>query len=68
MASQDNDDIPTDDSIDYDISLRGHQIEDPLAAIKIMRLEQLAVCRLKASKEMQAMEYNATNSKVKTDD
>lgn len=29
--------------------------DDPLAAIKRLRLEQLAVCRLKTEQEMQAM-------------
>jgi hypothetical protein len=50
------------------MSQRGNPVDDPLAAIKTMRLEQLAVCRLKAVKEMQAMGDKATKSKVKTDD
>ncbi|MGI5307933.1 hypothetical protein [Rheinheimera sp. WS51] len=32
------------------------QAEDPLAAIKLMRLQQLAVCKLKTAAEMQAMQ------------
>lgn len=36
-------------------SLAGLAAEDPLAAIKTMRLQQLAVCRLKTAAEMQAM-------------
>ncbi|MCK9466160.1 MAG: hypothetical protein M0Q29_09765 [Thiopseudomonas sp.] len=45
----------TDDSLAYDKAQAGVQTDDPLAAIKNMRLEQLAVCRLKTEEEMQAM-------------
>lgn len=34
---------------------REDEQDDPLTAIKQMRLEQLAVCRLKSDEEMQAM-------------
>lgn len=33
----------------------GVRTDDPLAAIKAMRLRQLAVCRLRSEQEMQAM-------------
>ncbi|AZG34395.1 MULTISPECIES: hypothetical protein [Shewanella] len=68
MATKNNDDNPVDNSFEYAMSQRGNPVDDPLAAIKTMRLEQLAVCRLKAVKEMQAMGDKATKSKVKTDD
>ena len=45
----------TDDSLAYEYAQAGVQADDPLAAIKQMRLEQLAVCRLKSEEEMQAM-------------
>ena len=38
----------TDDSLAYEHAQVGVDRDDPLAAIKRMRLEQLAVCRLKA--------------------
>lgn len=45
----------TDDSLAYEHAQVGMPTDDPLAAIKQMRLEQLAVCRLKTEEEMQAM-------------
>ncbi|CAM3682664.1 hypothetical protein [Rheinheimera salexigens] len=45
----------TDDLITID-----NQADDPLAAIKAMRLAQLAVCRLKTAEEMQAMAEQST--------
>ncbi len=39
----------------YDVG--GLSVDDPLAAIKAIRLEQLAKCRLKTQKEMQT-EHN----------
>ena len=46
----------TDDSLAYaQAQQTGEQADDPLAAIKALRLGQLAVCRLKAEDEMQAM-------------
>lgn len=47
-----------DDSIAYEQAQAKAQTDDPLVAIKSMRLEQLAVCRLKAEKEVQAMRDN----------
>ena len=46
----------TDDSLAYvQAQQAGEQADDPLAAIKALRLGQLAVCRLKAEDEIQAM-------------
>lgn len=46
----------TDDSLAYEQAQAGLQIDDdPLAAIKALRLGQLAVCKLKSEQEMQAM-------------
>lgn len=44
-----------DDSLAYAQAQAGGAAEDPLATVKQMRLEQLAVCRLKSKEEMQAM-------------
>lgn len=57
----------TDDSLAYEQAQEAAvQVDDPLAAIKALRLGQLAVCRLKSEEEMQAMrdalDGNATNS------
>lgn len=47
---------PDDDSLAYEKAQQGcMQTDDPLAAIKDLRLEQLAVCKLRSEKEMQAM-------------
>ena len=67
----DNMDEIVDDSVAYDMSQRGRQSEDPLEAIKAMRLGQLAVCRLKTEQEMQAIvskNTKAVSQNVKTDD
>jgi len=45
----------TDDSLAYEQSQSAMQANDPLAAIKALRLGQLAVCRLKSEQEMQRM-------------
>ncbi len=46
----------TDDSLAYaQAQEAAEQADDPLAAIKELRLGQLAVCRLKSAEEMQAM-------------
>lgn len=46
----------SDDSLAYAHAQEaGVQADDPLAAIKALRLGQLAVCRLKSEEEMQAM-------------
>ena len=57
----------TDDSLAYaQAQEAAEQADDPLAAIKELRLGQLAVCRLKSEEEMQAMrdelESSATDS------
>lgn len=44
-----------DDILLYEQAQTRIPVEDPLSAIKTMRLEQLAVCRLKSEQEMQAM-------------
>ncbi len=44
-----------DDSLAYAKAQGTQPVVDPLAAIKALRLEQLAVCRLKSEDEMQAM-------------
>ncbi len=49
------DEALSDDSLAYERAQVNVQAEDPLAAIKQMRLEQLAMCRLKSDEEMQAM-------------
>ena len=44
-----------DDILQYEQAQTRIPVEDPLSAIKTMRLEQLVVCRLKSEQEMQAM-------------
>ncbi|HAB91908.1 MAG TPA: hypothetical protein GX732_10980 [Pseudomonas sp.] len=44
-----------DDILPYEQAQAHIPVEDPLSAIKTMRLEQLAVCRLKSEQEIQAM-------------
>lgn len=63
MTTENNVNDSVDDSVAYDDVQRDKPIDDPLAAIKTMRLEQLAVCRLKAEKEMQSMADKAKKSK-----
>ncbi|RTE66505.1 hypothetical protein EH243_07880 [Amphritea opalescens] len=65
METKKNVDHVVDDDIEYDETQRDNPIEDPLAAIKNMRLEQLAVCRLKSMEEMQAMTGEPIDSKSK---
>lgn len=45
----------TDDSLAYEDAQVGMPTDDPLVAIKNMRLQQLAVCRLKSEAEMHVM-------------
>lgn len=52
-----------DDSAIYALSQQSKPLDDPLEAIKSMRLEQLAVCKLKAEKEMQTMKAESTPDK-----
>lgn len=55
---------PDDDSLAYEKAQQGGmQTDDPLAAIKDLRLEQLAACKLRSEKEMLAM-----REKLKTED
>lgn len=44
-----------EDILQYEQTQARIPVEDPLSAIKAMRLDQLAVCRLKSEQEMQAM-------------
>ena len=41
-----------DDILQYEQAQAHTAVEDPLSAIKAMRLEQLAVCRLKSEQKM----------------
>ncbi|WP_205340780.1 hypothetical protein [Denitrificimonas caeni] len=52
-----------DDSLEYEKAQGGLQADDPLAAIKALRLEQLAVCRLKTTQEMQRMRDKTQSNK-----
>lgn len=52
-----------DDSLEYEKAQGGLQADDPLAAIKALRLEQLAVCRLKTAQEMQRMRDKTQSNK-----
>ncbi len=53
----------TDDSLAYAQAQKaGVPDDDPLAAIKALRLGQLAVCRLKSEEEMQAMRDQLASS------
>ncbi|HZJ92067.1 MAG TPA: hypothetical protein VFD09_03185 [Thiopseudomonas sp.] len=46
----------SDDSLAYEQAQAASvQADDPLAAIKALRLGQLAVCRLRSEQEMQTM-------------
>ena len=56
MATENNVDQFVDDSVAYADAQQDKRVDDPLAAIKTMRLEQLAVCRLKTLKEIEEME------------
>ncbi len=51
----------TDESLAYEQAQAGLPADDPLAAIKALRLSQLAVCRLKSEQEMQVMCDNLDN-------
>ena len=65
MSKQNEDDQPNqllDDSLAYAQAHAGAQKDDPFAAIKNMRLEQLAQCRLKSAEEMQAMREKSQDS------
>ncbi len=60
--------VLVDDSLAYaQAQESAERADDPLAAIKELRLGQLAVCRLRSEEEMQAMRDkltgNATDSK-----
>lgn len=55
----------TDDSLAYaqaQAQEASEQADDPFAAIKALRLGQLAVCRLKSEGEMQAMRDELASS------
>lgn len=67
MSKQNESDQLDDDSLAYAQAQTGVQAEDPLVAIKNMRLEQLAQCRLKSAEEMQTMREKLRN-KAKHED
>ncbi len=52
-----------DDNLDYEKAQGGLHTDNPLAAIKALRLEQLAVCRLKTAQDMQNMRDKAQSNK-----
>ena len=55
----------SDDSLAYaqvQAQEAGVPVDDPLAAVKALRLGQLAVCRLKSEEEMQAMRDQLENN------
>lgn len=54
---------PVDDSLDYEKVQGGLHTDDPLAAIKALRLEQLTVCHLKTAQDMQNMRDKAQSNK-----
>ncbi|WNO59414.1 hypothetical protein [Rheinheimera sp. MMS21-TC3] len=56
----------TDDSLAYENSQTELKAADPLATIKDMRLQQLAVCRLKTAEELQAMRLASVSAETKT--
>ncbi|WP_372600242.1 hypothetical protein [Amphritea sp.] len=61
MATENNVDKLIDDSVAYADAQQDKLVDDPLAAIKTMRLEQLAVCRLKNLKETKEREDKNIN-------
>jgi hypothetical protein len=63
MTTKNND----DKRFEYTMSQQDKPLDDPLAAIKSMRLEQLAVCRLKTEKEMQGMKQELLSNEVEQD-
>lgn len=56
-------DEQADDSLEYAHAQEKRTSDDPLAAIKDMRLQQLAACRVKAAEEMQAMTDESKTNK-----
>ncbi|WP_372763224.1 hypothetical protein [Pseudoalteromonas sp.] len=62
MTDSNNDDNLTTDELNYRQSQTKQPQADPLAEIKAMRLQQLAVCKLKTAKEMQAMTAARTHN------
>lgn len=70
-ATDEHLDKTQDDSLAYAQAQNKERGDDPLDAIKQIRLEQLAVCRLKSAKELQArteQPQNAENEKTAADD
>lgn len=55
-----------DDSLAYAESQTELKNTDPLATIKDMRLQQLAVCRLKTAEEIQVMQLASLSNETKT--
>ncbi len=56
-----------DDSLAYEKAQQAKQEDNPLSAITAMRLEQLAVCRLRSKEEMQAMQDQLQSTKAVED-
>lgn len=48
--------------------LEDDQMADPLTAVKALRLEQLAVCRIKTADEIQKMHDKSSASKINKPD
>lgn len=67
MVAEDKHDVHTDDAAEYERSPTKHSADNPLAAIKNMRLQQLAVCRLNAAEEIQTLvdKAHASNEQAK---
>ncbi|HZJ95604.1 MAG TPA: hypothetical protein VFD11_08645 [Thiopseudomonas sp.] len=61
-------DEQADDSLAYEHAQKGKQGDDPLTAIKNMRLQQLAVCRSKSQEEMRAMHGSSQAAREKQGD
>lgn len=55
--------IDTIDSLEN--ALRKSESDDPLAAVKNMRLQQLAACRIKTAKELDAKMSQSEKDKIK---
>lgn len=69
--SENNDNAPlgeqSDDSLAYLQAQAAEETVDPLTAIKNMRLEQLALCRLKSQEEMRAMRQSSQAAETEQD-
>lgn len=71
--SENNDNAPLDEQSDDSLAYLQAQaaeeaVDDPLAAIKNMRLEQLALCRLKSQEEMRAIRQSSQAAETEQDE